>query len=105
VLTGFAAEIARVLPSLPRLAAVSVGKVWTEQHGLSEEQTVAWLENGLRPNEAGVAVELAGYGVEPYHLQLIIRRESVLARLQEGRLTPYRVAELLKHEGYLVIAS
>lgn len=104
VLTGLAAEIARVLPQLPATAAKSVAKVWTEQYGLTDQQTIDWLENGLRTNEARVAVELSGYGVEPYHMQIIIRRETVIARLRDGRLTPYRIADLLRREGFLAAA-
>lgn len=104
VLTGLAAEVARVLPNLPATAANSVARVWSEQYGVSDEHTIEWLQNGLQPGEARVAVELAGYGVEPYHLSLIIRRETVIARLREGRLTPYRIAELLRREGFIAAA-
>jgi hypothetical protein len=102
-LTGLAAEISRVLPKLSRLTAIAVGKVWA-QHGLTDEQTVAWLENGLEPGEARVAIELAGYGVQPHHLQIVIRREPVVARLRDGRLSPRWIADLLKREGFLAAA-
>jgi hypothetical protein len=46
-----------------------------------EGEAVAWWKAGLGPGEARVARELADNGVRPEHLGLVIRKETIVARL------------------------
>lgn len=99
-LTGLAAKIVAAIPNTSDTIATSVARRWSDI-GFSDAETLAWLNAGLEFGQAAVARELHGHGVRPHHLGIIIRKEPVLVRIQENRITARQVAEMLEREGHL----
>ena len=90
---------------MPDHVALGVAASWTKVHGLTVTETIAWWDSGLPFGHPEVARRLVSYGVEPTHLGIVIRNETVVARLREGRLNARQVADLLQREGHLLRAG
>lgn len=103
-LSGAAAAAARHWPYPSDTVAKAVAANW-KHHRFTEGETVAWWDADVEYSSPQIARELVGYGVTPQPLQLVIRKETVGARLREGRLSPRQIAELLNREGHLPNAS
>lgn len=104
-LTGAAAAAVGHWPHMPRTVAIAVEANWTQTHGFTVAETIAWWDAGVQFGHPQVARELETYGVRPDHLTIIVRKETVGTRLREGRLNARQVAEMLEREGHLRRAS
>ncbi len=99
-LTGAAAAAKKKWPAISKIEARKIAKDWTRAHSIDAATASSWWAAGLGQADALLATVLTDLGVQPEHLSVRVRGETILDRLQDG-MQPERVARILCAEGVI----
>jgi hypothetical protein len=100
-LSGTAAEAARQWEGISRERAKQIADLWTVGHLFAPAAAAEWWSSGLRSDDAELAAVLRGLGIQPEHMRLSSRGETIRYRLIEQRVAPEHIARILRQAGHL----
>ncbi|MEU4807414.1 hypothetical protein [Actinosynnema sp. NPDC023587] len=78
-----------------------IARQWAEQM-FEVAEAVVWWRAGMRGQDAALAGLLREFGVQPHHLAVVVRGDTMLFRLIDQGMAPEMIARLLRQEGHLV---
>jgi len=84
--------------------AEQFARAWAA-HMFSAADVREWIAAGLQPQDVEEAATYRAAGLQPAHLSIVIRSDSIRSRLQGGHFSVRQVVELLRREGRLELSA